>query len=180
MAPLARGGLFLFAGCAFFWGDARGLGKECAALAGRAVHAHGTRSLGKTSVALAGCAVHARGARSLEVKTRGFGRRLNRAIPIGMTFGFWFLRLLVRLRRRGLAGWPPRARGAFLFAGRAFFGGRRAGFEEGKRGACRLRGTCAWRAEFGGECAGTRSPIKSGDPDWGDVRLLVLALACAA
>jgi len=55
-----------------------------------------------------------------------------------------------------------------------------AGGGEGMRGACRLRGTCAWRAEFGGEGAGIRSPIKSGDPDWDDARLLVLALACVA
>jgi len=74
----------------------------------------------------------------------------------------------------------PLARGGFLFAGCAFFGGDARGLGEGKRGACRLRGTCARHAEFGGEGAGIRSPIKSGDPDWGDARLLVLALACAA
>jgi len=74
---------------------------------------------------------------------------------------------------------PLRARGA-LFVGRAFFWG---GVRVWGRQARRLqaaRGTCAWRAEFGGEGAGIRSPIKSGDPDWDDVRLLVLALACAA
>ena len=92
----------MFVGRAFFWGDAWGLGKA--------------------SAALAGCAVHARGTRSLGAKVRGFGRRLNRAIQIGVMFGFWSLRLLARLRRRGLAGWPPRARGAFLFVGCAFFG----------------------------------------------------------
>jgi len=74
----------------------------------------------------------------------------------------------------------PLARGGFFVCGLRVFLGRCAGFGEGKRGACRLRGICAWRAEFGSEGAGIRSPIKSGDPDWDDARLLVLALACAA
>jgi len=74
----------------------------------------------------------------------------------------------------------PLARGGLFCLWAARFFEEMRGVWESKRGACRLRGTCAWRAEFGSECAGIRSPIKLGDPDWNDARLLVFALACAA
>jgi len=149
---------FFGARCAFFGGDARGLGKA--------------------SAALAGCAVHARGVRSLGANARGFGRRLNRAIPIGMMFGFWSLRLLARLRRRGLAGWPPRERGA-LFVGRAFFWGDARGL--GKQ-ARRLQAARYMRVARGvwGRRHGDSVADKSGNSDWDDFQPLVLALACAA
>jgi len=85
---------------------------------------------GEASAALAGCAVHAHGARSLGAKALGLGRRLNRAILIGLTFGFWFLHLLARLRRHGLAGWPPSREGGFFVCGLRVFLRRCAGFGE--------------------------------------------------